>query len=94
MSLFSLGGGHTQRNRWVSVAAAALFRTVAPTFALAQSDAITPVEEFSREIDQLKQTFTELGKKIDESARSMDALTDVATARREIEQLRGAVSTL
>jgi len=57
-------------------------------------DQVTPVEEFSQQIDQLKQTFTALGKKIDESAKSIDGLTDIAAARKEIEELRNAVGTL
>jgi DNA repair exonuclease SbcCD ATPase subunit len=58
------------------------------------SDAITPVEEFSRQIDQLKKTFTDLSKKIDDGTKSIDGLTDIEKARREIADLRAAVSTL
>ncbi len=60
----------------------------------AETDAVTPVEEFSRQIDQLKNTFTELGKKIEDSAKSIDGMTDVEKARQEIESLRGIVSEL
>ena len=60
----------------------------------AETDAVTPVEEFSRQIDQLKNTFTELGKKIEDSARSIDGMTDVEKARHEIEALRGIVGEL
>jgi chromosome segregation ATPase len=60
----------------------------------AETDAVTPVEEFSRQIDQLKNTFTELEKKIEDGAKSIDATTDVEQARREIEELRGIVGQL
>jgi len=79
---------------WLVAPALVLFFMAAPTAVFAQSDSITPVEEFSQQLDQLKQTFTELGKKIDDSARSMDGLTDIAQARKEMEELRTAVSTL
>jgi DNA repair exonuclease SbcCD ATPase subunit len=60
----------------------------------AAADAVTPVEEFSRQIDQLKKTFNELGKKIDESSKNIDGMTDVDKARREIEDLRAIVGNL
>jgi DNA repair exonuclease SbcCD ATPase subunit len=60
----------------------------------AKRDAISPVEDFSRELDKLKKSFGELGKKMDESAKAIDEYTDVEKARKEIEDLRGAVSGL
>ncbi len=57
-------------------------------------DAISPVEDFSRELDQLKKNFGELGKTIDESAKAIDGYTDAEKARKEIDDLRGAVSEL
>jgi DNA repair exonuclease SbcCD ATPase subunit len=60
----------------------------------AAGDAITPVEEFSRQIEQLKKTFTDLNKKIDDGTKSIDGLTDIEKARKEIEGLRAAVSIL
>src|SRR5215470_7385129 len=60
----------------------------------AGTDAITPVEEFSRQIEQLKKTFGDLNQKIDESAKSIDRSADVERARKEIEGLRAVVSTL
>ena len=59
-----------------------------------QADAIAPVEDFSRELNELKKTFTELGKRIDDGAKSIDGLTDVQRARKEIEELRAAVGSL
>ena len=56
----------------------------------AKGDAISPVEDFSRELDKLKKSFGELGKKMDDSAKAIEGYTDVEKARKEIEDLRGA----
>ncbi|MEA2907405.1 MAG: hypothetical protein QOG83_792 [Alphaproteobacteria bacterium] len=56
-----------------------------------KTDAITPVEEFSRRLDEFKKTIPDLNKKIEESASSVDRWTDVDTARKEIEELRAIV---
>ena len=60
----------------------------------AKGDAISPVEDFSRELDKLKRSFGELGKKMDDSAKAIEGYTDVEKARKEIEDLRGAVAGL
>jgi chromosome segregation ATPase len=60
----------------------------------ATPDAVTPVEEFSKQIEALKKTFTDLGKKIDESTKTIDGITDVDKARRELEELRAIVGNL
>jgi len=60
----------------------------------AGTDAVTPVEEFSRQIDELKKTFSDLEKKIEEAAKSIDRTTDIESARQEIGELRGLVSGL
>src|SRR5437899_541294 len=54
-------------------------------------DAITPVEEFSRQLDEFKKNIPELNKKIEDSAGSVDRWTDVERARKEIEELRAIV---
>jgi DNA repair exonuclease SbcCD ATPase subunit len=66
---------------------------VRPAFA-AGPDAITPVEDFSKELDKLKKSFGDLGKKMDESAKAIEGYNDVEKARKEIEELRGAVAAL
>jgi len=55
-------------------------------------DAITPVEEFSRQLDAFKKSIPELNKKIEDSTGSIDRWTDVDKARKEIEELRALVS--
>jgi len=57
----------------------------------APADSYTPVEEFSRQLDEFKRTIPELNKKIEESAGAVDRWTDVEKARKEIEELRGLV---
>jgi methyl-accepting chemotaxis protein len=70
-----------------------------PAIALAQqergsADAVTPVEDFSRQVEQLKKSFGDIGTKIEESAKTIDGMTDVGKARKEIEALRAVVGDL
>jgi DNA repair exonuclease SbcCD ATPase subunit len=103
MDSLSFGHGAVGRVlvRLVFMSLALLFAVPAPSgraFAAgdadAKGDAISPVEDFSRELDKLKKSFGELGKKMDDSAKAIDEYTDVEKARKEIENLRGAVSGL
>jgi DNA repair exonuclease SbcCD ATPase subunit len=57
-------------------------------------DAIAPVEEFSRQLDELKKSFVELNKRIEESAKSIDRATDPQASRKEIAELRELVGSL
>ena len=88
--------GHNQVKRRLGLAAMALLTVLALPHrpALSQADAIAPVEDFSRELNELKKTFTDLGQRIDDGAKSIDGLTDAQRARKEIEELRAAVSSL
>ena len=58
----------------------------------AAPDAVTPVEEFSKQVEEFKKSYPELNKKIEDSAKSIDAVTDIEKARTEIEELRSAVA--
>lgn len=58
----------------------------------AVADAVTPVEEFSKQVEEFKKSYPELNKKIEDSAKSIDAITDIDKARTEIEELRSAVA--
>lgn len=58
----------------------------------APADAVTPVEEFSKQVEELKKSYPELNRKIEDSAKSIDAITDIEKARTEIEELRSAVA--
>lgn len=55
------------------------------------SDAITPVEEFSRQLNEFKKSIPNLNKRIEDSTAAVDRWTDVTTARKEIEELRAIV---
>ena len=103
MDSLSFGHGAVGRAlvRLLFMSLALLFAAPAPSgraFAAgdadAKGDAISPVEDFSRELDKLKKSFGDLGKKMDESATAIDEYTDVEKARKEIEDLRAAVSGL
>lgn len=56
------------------------------------ADAVAPVEEFSKQVEEFKKSYPDLNKRIEESAKSIDAITNVETAQKEIEALRAAVS--
>jgi DNA repair exonuclease SbcCD ATPase subunit len=98
----SLGFGHAGIKRSVVlVAGVLLFLVLAAPIrsACAAPDAITPVEDFSRELDKLKKTFSDLDKRIDDSAKMIDSLngdgsSDVDKAKKEIEDLRARVGSL
>jgi len=59
-----------------------------------KGDAIAPVEKYSEQIGQLKKDFDALGGKIDETAKTMDGLTDVKTAKAQIAEIKDAVGKL
>ncbi len=102
--MLGLAGG----KRWLALLPAALILAAlilnaivalsGPVFAQADrkgsADAITPVEEFSRQVEELKKTFGDLGRKIEDSTKSIDSATDVDKARKEIEELRAIVGDL
>jgi DNA repair exonuclease SbcCD ATPase subunit len=71
---------------------------VAPARAQAQqpsiSDAITPVEEYARRVEQLKKSYPDLAKRIEDSAKTIDEVTEVDKARKEIEELRTIVANM
>jgi hypothetical protein len=50
--------------------------------------------EFSKQLDELKKSFTDVGKKIDESAKSIDTITSPEQGRKNIEALRDQVGKL
>jgi DNA repair exonuclease SbcCD ATPase subunit len=92
------------RHHWKPLAllavAAFLLWSVLPTSAQSQTpapsvtpDAITPVEEFSRQLEQFKNSIPQLNKRIEDSATAVDRWTNVERARKEIEELRALVGT-
>jgi len=100
MNSFSFGHAAIKRSS-VGVAGILLFLVLAAPVrsAYAAPDAITQVEDFSRELDKLKKSFGDLGRKIDDSAKmidglSVEGLSDVDKAKKEIEDLRAGVGSL
>src|SRR5947209_4644514 len=71
----------------------------APVGVLAQTEK-TPQEmrtaddEFSRQLSELKRTFADLSKKFEDSAQTIDRLSDAQAARKEIEELRDDIGKL
>jgi DNA repair exonuclease SbcCD ATPase subunit len=66
--------------------------------ALAQSNqgtvGVSTGDEFRRQLEDFKQTAPDLNTKIENSAKTIDELTDARKAREEIEQLRGVIAEL
>lgn len=67
---------------------------LAQTVLDAAREVAPPADEFSKQLNELKQTFTDLSKKIDEGTQSIDRLRDAQSARKEIEELRAHVAAL
>ena len=100
MISFSFGPAAIKRS-FVVIAGILLFLVLAAPVrpAYAAPDAIATVEDFSRELDKLKKSFGDLGRKIDDSAKmidglSVEGLSDVDKAKKEIEDLRAGVGSL
>jgi len=83
---------------WPAALVLLLLIALPPRPAVAQAgdkpDAVAPVEEFSRQLDELKKTFKDLNQRIDASAKAIDSATDPAASRQEIAELRELVSSL
>jgi DNA repair exonuclease SbcCD ATPase subunit len=60
----------------------------------AASEVRTADDEFSRQLNELKNTFSDLSRKIEDSAQSMGRTSSAETARKEIEELRAHVGAL
>jgi DNA repair exonuclease SbcCD ATPase subunit len=67
-------------------------------FAQAERNAAPDVrsadDEFSRQLNELKKTFTDLSKRIDDSAQTMGRTQNAEAARKQIEELRAHVGAL
>jgi len=67
------------------------------TPARAQADAkggASADSEFSQQLGELKKSFADVGRTIDESAKSIDTIQNPEQGRKSIEELRNQVSTL
>jgi DNA repair exonuclease SbcCD ATPase subunit len=61
---------------------------------VAAPDARGADDEFSRQLNELKKTFTDLSKRIDDSAQTMGRTQNAEAARKQIEELRAHVGAL
>lgn len=94
-------GRHHWKPLALFTAAALMLWSSLPSSAQTQSqpsqsqvpDAITPVEEFSRQLEQFKNSIPQLNKRIEDSTSAVDRWTNVERARKEIEELRALVGT-
>jgi DNA repair exonuclease SbcCD ATPase subunit len=86
------------RSCWTAALLLVLLAAIPPQPGLAQAartaDGVAPVEEFSRQLDELKKSFIELNRRIEESAKNIDRATDPQASRREIGELRELVGAL
>ncbi len=76
-----------------------LMVATAPATVLAQvgqaaPDVRTADDEFSKQLSELKRTFSDLSKKFEDSAQTIDHLNSAEAARKEIEELRDHVGKL
>jgi DNA repair exonuclease SbcCD ATPase subunit len=91
-------GRHRRHKVFALLAAAAALVLWTTSTASAQTppptpDAITPVEEFSRQLEQFKNSIPQLNKRIEDSTAAVDRWTNVERARKEIEELRALVGS-
>ena len=72
-----------------------LAQLLAPVHAQGEAKpATTPDVQFSQQLDELKKSFTDVGRQIDESAKSIDTIKSPEEGRKSIEDLRGQVAKL
>jgi hypothetical protein len=79
----------------ISLALLAIAALLAAAPVRAQTDARPGADaQFSQQLDELKKSFTDVGRQIDESAKTIDAIKSPEEGRKSIEELRAQVSKL
>lgn len=78
----------------VPIVAAPSVPVLAQSAPAATPDVRTADDEFSKQLSELKKTFGDLSKKIEDSAQSIGRLDNAEAARKEIEELRSYVGAL
>jgi chromosome segregation ATPase len=86
--------GARSRSAIVALFVAVLALSVNPVRAEDSSSTASPVEEFSQQLEAFQKSVPDLNKSIQDSAGTIDRMTDVEKARGEIDKLRETVSTL
>jgi len=88
------------RAKWGRLAVAGAVAVVlsasarAETPAAGTSSGVSPVEEFSQQLEAFQKSVPDLNKSIQDSAGTIDSVTDVEKARAEIDRLRETVAAL
>lgn len=86
------------RARLPLLAAALIVAVLALSGSLARAEdagtTASPVDDFSKQLENFQKSVPDLNRRIQDSATSIDQTSDVAKARTEIDQLRAEVSTL
>lgn len=78
----------------VSLALLAIAALLAAVPARAQADSKPADAQFSEQLDALKKSFADVGRQIDESAKSIDSIKSPEEGRKSIEELRAQVAKL
>lgn len=70
--------------------------TARPVVAAEQgaADALSPIDDYAKKVEEFTKSAPELGKKIEETTKSIDGATDAPKAREQIEALRSVISDL
>src|SRR6266545_4535013 len=97
-----LARGHAERSLALLAVTLLLFvlnvASTGPVLAQAERNAAPDVQiannEFSQQLNELKKTFTDLSKRINNSTQTMDRTQNAKTAHKEIEELRAHVGAL
>jgi chromosome segregation ATPase len=90
MIVQAIGGGRLA----IALFALSLVASAGIAHAEEAAGAASPVEEFSQQLEAFQKTVPDLNKSIQDSAGTIDSVTDVQKARAEIERLKENVSTL
>ena len=78
----------------ISLALLAIAALLAVAPARAQTDVKSPDAQFSQQLDELKKSFADVGRQIDESAKTIDTIKSPEEGRKSIEELRSQVAKL
>jgi len=78
----------------MAVVAAPIAPALAQSEGTATPEMRTADDEFSRQLSELKRTFSDLSKKIEDSTQTIGRLDNAEAARKEIEELRAYVGAL
>jgi hypothetical protein len=84
----------TLRAALCAIATVAVLSASALAQAAKDTDAFAPVDEYARKVEEFAKTAPELNRKIEEGTKAIEGMADVPKARKELEQLRGAVADL